>query len=355
MALGTQARATGDRSIALGSKSKASGKKSAALGADSKATGFQSTAIGYGARARRDHEIAVGTRASSYRLRGLAPGGSFVGSKYQNSGDKRIVTTDDSGTLGTTDFSVDRLLDTVGATGALSAAIGSLPTTILLPDETFRCGIGTGVYSSQFAGSVGCAAKIKDRVFVNAGIAATTTSTILNGPMGRVGFSIGFGGSPSNDKKTELSQLPNTLASVQSGELISHFGDGSTKQVYSMRGDANTLSDDSEAKNFEIAMRSNIETLRLEAESKQDEIDRLKDKLDQLINQSEEAESEEMITHLKNQIKELVQQLALERQEAETKHDQQSETIQSLQDELRKQKEITQKIMLKLGMLSQEN
>ena len=31
------------------------------------------------------------------------------------------------------------------------------------------------------------------------------------------------------------------------------------------------------------------------------------------------------------------------------------ETIQSLQDELRKQKEITQKIMLKLGMLSQEN
>ena len=156
-------------------------------------------------------------------------------------------------------------------------------------------------------------------------------------------------------KKTELSQLPNTLASVQSGELISHFGDGSTKQVYSMRGDADTLSDDSEAKTFEIAMRSNIETLRLEAESKQDEIDRLKDKLDQLINQSEEAESEEMITHLKNQIKELVQQLALERQEAETKHNQQSETIQSLQDELRKQKEITQKIMLKLGMLSQEN
>ena len=84
-------------------------------------------------------------------------------------------------------------------------------------------------------------------------------------------------------------------------------------------------------------MRSNIETLRLEAESKQDEIDRLKDKLDQLINQSEEAESEEMITHLKNQIKELVQQLALERQEAETKHNQQSETIESLQEELKKQ------------------
>jgi len=353
MALGTEARATGDRSIAMGTRSKASKKDSTAIGTGSKATGFHSTAIGFGAKARRDNEIAMGSRASSYRLRGLASGGSFVGSKYQNSGDKRIVTTDSSGTLGTTDFSVDKLLDTVGATGALSAAIGSLPTTVLLPDETFRCGIGTGVYSNQFAGSVGCAAKLKDRVFINAGIAATTTDTILNGPMGRLGFSIGFGGSPSKDKKNELSQIPNTLSSLQSGELLTQFGDGNSKEVYSMRGDTNTpaLSDDSASKNIALAMRGDIETLKLEAESKQDEIDRLKEKLDQLINQPKGQESEEVITNLKNQIKDLVEQLALERKESETNQDKQSATIRTLQAELKRQKEITQKILQKLGML----
>ena len=268
-----------------------------------------------------------------------------------------MVTTDSSGALGTTDFSVDKLLDTVGATGALSAAIGSLPTTILLPDETFRCGIGTGIYSSQFAGSVGCAAKLKDRVFVNAGIAATTTDTILNGPMGRVGFSIGFGGSPSKETTSEISKLPNTLSNIQSGELLTQFGDGDSKQVYSMRGDTNTsiLSNAAEPESIKIAMRGDIEMLKLEAKSKQAEIDRLKDKLDQLINQSEGQESEEVITNLKNQIKDLVEQLALERQDSETSHDKQSATIRLLQTELKRQKEFTQRIMQKLGMLKTEN
>ena len=181
--------------------------------------------------------MALGTRASQYRMRGLSPKGGFINNRYQNSGQKRIVTTDSSGTLGTTNFSVDKLLDTVGAVGAMGAAMGSLPTNVLLPDETFRCGIGTGAYASRFAGAFGCAAKIQDRFFLNAGIAASSSDTVLNGPMGRLGFSMGFGGSPSKNKQTELSKVPNTLAALQPSNSIAHFGNGSNKQVYSMKGE----------------------------------------------------------------------------------------------------------------------
>ena len=175
--------------------------------------------------------------------------------------------------------------------------------------------------------------------------------------MGRVGFSIGFGGSPSKDKEREFSKLPNTLANIQSGELLAQFSDGDSKQVYSMRGDTNvsTLSVGSEPKSIEIAMRGDIEILQLEAKSKQAEIDHLNNKLDQLINQSEGQESEEVIISLKNQIKDLLEQLALERKESETTYDKQSATIQLLQTELKQQKEITQRIMQKLGMLTTEN
>ena len=98
-----------------------------------------------------------------------------------------------------------------------------------------------------------------------------------------------------------------------------------------------------------------IEILQLEAKSKQAEIDHLNNKLDQLINQSKGQESEEVIISLKNQIKDLLEQLALERKESETTYDKQSATIQLLQTELKRQKEITQRIMQKLGMLTTEN
>ena len=175
--------------------------------------------------------------------------------------------------------------------------------------------------------------------------------------MGRVGFSIGFGGSPSNETTSDISKLPNTLSSIQSGELLTQFGDGDSKQVYSMRGDTNasSLNNSAEPESIEVAMRGDIETLKLEAKSKQAEIDRLKAKLEQLINQSEAEGSEEVIISLKNQIKDLVEQLALERKESETTYDKQSATIQLLQTELKRQKEITQRIMQKLGMLTTEN
>ena len=75
--------------------------------------------------------------------------------------------------------------------------MGSVPVTTLLPDETVRCGVGTGTYGGQYAGSLGCAAKVANRLFFNGGVAMTATDTVNNGAMGRLGFSFGFGGAPS--------------------------------------------------------------------------------------------------------------------------------------------------------------
>jgi hypothetical protein len=142
-------------------------------------------------------------------LPGLAnPDSGFISDHYQEPGEKRFVTTDQKGNLGTTSFSVDSLLDTVGAVGALSASLGAIPQTTLLPDENLRCGIGAGAYANQWAGSFGCAVKMQERFFLNAGLASTTTNT-LGGPlMGRIGFSFGFGGSPPKAQSEKLSSIP---------------------------------------------------------------------------------------------------------------------------------------------------
>ncbi|WP_137024833.1 YadA-like family protein, partial [Synechococcus sp. UW179A] len=89
-----------------------------------------------------------------------------------------------------------------------SASLGAIPQTTLLPDENLRCGIGAGAYANQWAGSFGCAVKMQERFFLNAGLASTTTNT-LGGPlMGRVGFSFGFGGSPPKAQSEQLSSIP---------------------------------------------------------------------------------------------------------------------------------------------------
>jgi len=83
-----------------------------------------------------------------------------------------------------------------------------VPVTTLLPDETVRCGVGTGTYGGQYAGSLGCAAKVAQRFFFNGGVAMTATDTVNSGAMGRLGFSFGFGGSPPKAKQAELAAIP---------------------------------------------------------------------------------------------------------------------------------------------------
>lgn len=53
-----------------------------------------------------------------------------------------------------------------GAT-ALTAALSSLP--VAADDTPFSCGVGTGGYSSRFAVSIGCAARLNERLSLNVG------------------------------------------------------------------------------------------------------------------------------------------------------------------------------------------
>jgi len=197
-AIGPNSKATGTRSTALGSKASATGEQSTALGDHASARGRNSTAIGFSAQAPLDDQVVVGTGTDQYKLPGLASnrkGQQFwANTTYQNGGNKRFVTTDSDGTLGTTSFSVNDLQRSIQGVAAATAALSSLPQTTLLPGETLRCGFGSGVYGTQGAGAFGCAAKASESVFVNIGAAVSSTPYFNGSVAAKAGISWGFGG-----------------------------------------------------------------------------------------------------------------------------------------------------------------
>ena len=393
MALGHGAQAQQINAVAIGTFSTASGQDSAAFGNKAKASAAYSTAIGYGAQTTRLNEVSLGNSYSPYSLPGLAPKGGFINSSHQNGGEKRFVTTDNQGSLGTTNFSVDEMLDTIAATGALSAALGSLPSTTLLPDESFRCGMGTGFYQSQWAGSLGCAVKVNKRFYFNAGIAASPTSNNgpLANPMGRLGFTLGFGNSSQEKDKQKVSKSPEFF---NNGNSIMQVGDStSTTQTKASEDDQINQAYINDGQ--KIAMISNeMNTVRTQASNRDAEIEQLKNelealrsqqkdtyanknntkdtaqiistlekqiqlqkqKLDQLIiNQSSERATQASKNHiklLKDEIELLTKQLTTEQEDSKITQKKQNNIIARLQEELQHQKEITQKILKRLGMES---
>ena len=62
---------------------------------------------------------------------------------------------------------INDLGDGIAASTALGAALSALPVTP--GDAPFSCGVGSGAYSSRFAMSLGCVAKLNRRLSVNAG------------------------------------------------------------------------------------------------------------------------------------------------------------------------------------------
>ena len=86
---------------------------------------------------------------------------------------------------------VEKSIDNVGA---LSAALGSVPT--ISADSKLTCGLGAGTHSDAYAISGGCASKLSERVSVNAALA-----TVINNQTGgttdnlsaRAGFTFRLG------------------------------------------------------------------------------------------------------------------------------------------------------------------
>lgn len=267
LAFGTGAAAFGASSFAFGAGALATGNYATAMGPNAIATGWGSTAIGMNAVANRHHEVTLGTRFSPYTMPGLFHKG-FVGKRHQT-GPTRFLTTDSNGAIGTTTFGNDDFTQSIGAVGALSAAMGSVPAATLQPNETVRCGLGTGTYGGQYAGSVGCAAKVAKRFYFNGGVAVTPTESVGGAAMGRLGFSIGFGGAPHKRKQAELALIP---AMASGGQSLIQLGNGSHSTLPSTSNQPLAKT----AEPLEIPTTSTEKSLRQELEELKREIQLLR-------------------------------------------------------------------------------
>ena len=81
---------------------------------------------------------------------------------------------------------VEKSIDNVGA---LSAALGSVPT--ISADSRLTCGFGAGTHSNAYALSGGCASKVSERVSVNAAL-ATVVSNQTGGTSDNLSARAGF-------------------------------------------------------------------------------------------------------------------------------------------------------------------
>ncbi len=199
----------------LGLGADASGENAIAIGTNSQATNSNSIAIGSGATTTRDNQIVLGSGGNPtaptptlYTLPGLAPGGSFIGldnQPNQTEATTRLVTVDPAGNLGTSSFSPASVTAFQGAAtsalttvnqqiesiGALAAAFSALPA--ILPNESSGgCGIGSGLFGSGVAGSIGCIGRFADNLYVNAGVGITSGYTTPFGSTASVGGRLGL-------------------------------------------------------------------------------------------------------------------------------------------------------------------
>ena len=266
----------------------------------------------------RPFEVSLGSAASPYSLPGLHPKG-FIGSRFQQPGEKRFVTTDQKGTLGTTSYSPDQVVASIGAVGALSAAMGSVPVTTLLPDESVRCGVGTGTYGGQYAGSLGCAAKVANRLFFNGGVAMTATDTVNNGAMGRLGFSFGFGGSPPKAKQAELAAIPAINGGGNSVLELGNGGQGTETTVEPVLMAKRTASTADVRSTNEEALKAQLAELKAEIEKLREATkeEELSQAYQQSLNRIEslEAEKVQLEASLQKQLKDQSKQLAAQGEE----------------------------------------
>ena len=86
---------------------------------------------------------------------------------------------------------VEKSIDNVGA---LSAALGSVPT--ISADSKLTCGFGAGTHSNAYALSGGCASKVSERVSVNAALATVVnnqTGSTSDNLSARAGFTFKLG------------------------------------------------------------------------------------------------------------------------------------------------------------------
>ena len=212
--------------------------------------------------------------------------------------------------------------------------MGSVPVTTLLPDETVRCGVGTGTYGGQYAGSLGCAAKVANRLFFNGGVAMTATDTVNNGAMGRLGFSIGFGGAPKKAKQAELAAIPTMN---MGGNSLFELGNG--QGVTAEAADSDVL----------MAKRSAPAVLAPKPDNSSSELEQLRSRLAELEREIVELRAGSSDDSAEDQIEKL--QALLE--EKEQREQELNKVLASLQQQLNQQQKTIQLLLEKVELNAQ--
>ncbi len=207
----------------------------------------------------------------------------------------------------------------VESSGAIAAALSAIPEVSLQEDEPLRCGVGTGGYGTQYAFSAGCAVRIGDRINLNGALAYTPSIDYKFGSTpsvaGRLGFSFPLG---------RIAKASNT--STQSSDLSE----------------------------YRTQVNTNIAKLQSDVKSRDQQIDDLKTRLEQLINNPSEpsgaqsAQSQEATNELIAMLRSRIDQLEKEKREAESANAKQDQRIQELENKLAEQESMFKQVMNQL-------
>jgi hypothetical protein len=147
------------------------------------ASTFTGAATFNGNFAARGSQITLGAAdgSSTVTIPGIASPG----------GDQRFVTTNSSGQLGYSAYTVNdytnalqQVTSQISSAGAVAAALSAIPN-LTTGSSRYGCGLGTGVFGSAWAGAAGCAAKVSNNVWVNGALSFTPS------------ISTAFGSTPS--------------------------------------------------------------------------------------------------------------------------------------------------------------
>jgi uncharacterized coiled-coil protein SlyX len=207
----------------------------------------------------------------------------------------------------------------VESSGAIAAAMSAIPEVSLQEDEPVRCGVGTGGYGSQYAVSAGCAVRVDDRLHLNGALAYTPSIDYRYGSTpsvaGRIGFSFPLG----------------RVAKASS-----------------------TTTQPSEISEYRTEVNNNIAKLQSDVKSRDQQIDDLKTRLEQLMNTqmgpagAQSAQSQEATNELIAMLRSRIDQLEEEKRDAASANAKQDQKIQELENKLAEQESMFKRVMNQL-------
>ena len=301
----------------------------------------------------------------SMRFSGMAKDGEFAGTRDQNDGEKRLLTVDGDGNAGTSLLSESELAEKFDQVSNNTKKVNNskmrsptprksknskkLPVALVMqpkqlvplgqhfqaflkclcsPMSLVRCGIAGADMALQYAIAGGCAARINNSIHVNTAIAYTPSVDYEYGSTssfaGRVGISFPLGGSKSSKAKTEDDQ-----------------------------SDSASLLNNEQLLAYRTEVDQTIDQLQEGINSRDQDIQTLKIRLEELINNQDEASvggaeaNNDLIALLQKRIDELEE----EKRQSALEDERQNAQIDELKEKLVQQETRFEAIMKKLQSL----